>query len=214
MAVEGLALRACTLRFPFSVLWSGASRPLCLRGKQSCPEAIGTAKTRRGARTASGSIGRSAASPLTATAALRFAPGRFPGPPPVAPQGRSVAVEGLALRACTLRFLFSVLPGGASRPLYLRGKQSCRKDARGGANRFGLHRSLCGFAADRDRRPPFRALPFSRELHSSCACRALCSRGRFGALRLHALFSVLWAPMVKSRSNCNKRRVNTRGVRD
>ena len=33
-----------------------------------------------------------------------------------------------------------------------------RKDARVGANRFGLHRSLCGFAADRDRRPPFRAL--------------------------------------------------------
>ena len=33
-----------------------------------------------------------------------------------------------------------------------------RKDARGGANRFGLHRSLCGFAADRDRRPPFRAV--------------------------------------------------------
>ena len=29
---------------------------------------------------------------------------------------------------------------------------------KGGANRFGLHRSLCGFAADRDRRPPFRAL--------------------------------------------------------
>ena len=29
---------------------------------------------------------------------------------------RSVAVEGLSLRACTLRFLFSVLQGGASRP--------------------------------------------------------------------------------------------------
>ena len=38
-----------------------------------------------------------------------------------------------------------------------------RKDARGGANRFGLHRSLCGSAADRARRPPFRALgPSSR----------------------------------------------------
>ena len=79
VAVEGLALRACTLRFPFSVLRSGASRPLCLRGKQSCPEAIGTAKTQGEARTASGSIGRSAASPLTATAALRFAPCRFLG---------------------------------------------------------------------------------------------------------------------------------------
>ena len=33
-----------------------------------------------------------------------------------------------------------------------------RKDARGGANRFGLHRSLCGFAADRSRHPPFRTL--------------------------------------------------------
>ena len=28
---------------------------------------------------------------------------------------------------------------------------------KGGANRFGLHRSLCGSAADRARRPPFRA---------------------------------------------------------
>ena len=35
-----------------------------------------------------------------------------------------------------------------------------RKDAKGGANRFGLRRSLCGYAADRDRRPPVRALPF------------------------------------------------------
>ena len=41
----------------------------------------------------------------------------------------------------------------------LSGENENRKDARGGANRFGLHRSLCGFAADRDRRPPFRALP-------------------------------------------------------
>ena len=36
-----------------------------------------------------------------------------------------------------------------------------RKDARGGANRLGLHRSLCGFAADRARRPPFRAFDCS-----------------------------------------------------
>ena len=38
------------------------------------------------------------------------------------------------------------------------GENGNRKDARVGANRFGRHRSLCGFAADRDRRPPFRAL--------------------------------------------------------
>ena len=36
------------------------------------------------------------------------------------------------------------------------------KNARGGANRFGLHWSLCDFAADRDRRPPFRALSGKR----------------------------------------------------
>ena len=35
-----------------------------------------------------------------------------------------------------------------------------RKDATVGANRLGLHRALCGFAADRARRPPFRALSF------------------------------------------------------
>ena len=42
-----------------------------------------------------------------------FAVPVFPGHycPSVAPQGRSVAVEGLALRACTLRSLFSVLRG-------------------------------------------------------------------------------------------------------
>ena len=108
-----------------------------------------------------------------------------------------------------------------------------RKDARGGANRFGLHRSLCGSAADRARRPPFRALGPSSRLFGAekwrdsapspkrgvrsppcslrppgrtCALRArtarpcavLCvlgvlSRGRFGASRLHALFSVLRA---------------------
>ena len=39
-----------------------------------------------------------------------------------------------------------------------------RKDARVGANRFGLHRSLCDFAADRARRPPLRALwPFIKK---------------------------------------------------
>ena len=36
-----------------------------------------------------------------------------------------------------------------------------RKDARGVANRLGLHRALCGFAADRARRPPFRAFDCS-----------------------------------------------------
>ena len=30
------------------------------------------------------------------------------------------------------------------------------------AKRLGLHRALCGFAADRARRPPFRALAFSK----------------------------------------------------
>ena len=44
----------------------------------------------------------------------------------------------------------------------LSGENGDRKDATMGANRFGLHRSLCGFAADRDRRPPFRVCsPFS-----------------------------------------------------
>ena len=42
---------------------------------------------RKDARTASGSIGRSAASPLTATAALRFAPCRFPRNPTRRPAG-------------------------------------------------------------------------------------------------------------------------------
>ena len=41
---------------------------------------------------------------------------------------------------------------------YCPGKKMDRKDATEGANRFGLHRALCGFAADRARRPPFRAL--------------------------------------------------------
>ena len=47
-----------------------------------------------------------------------------------------------------------------------------RKDARGGANRFGLHRSLCGSAADRDRRPPFRALSRSSRLFGAGKWRA------------------------------------------
>ena len=40
------------------------------------------------------------------------------------------------------------------------GKARDRKDATVGAKRLGLHRALCGFAADRARRPPFRALSF------------------------------------------------------
>ena len=52
-----------------------ASPPPPLLGRpQYCPVGKETAKTRGEARTASGSIGRSAASPLTAPAALRFAP--------------------------------------------------------------------------------------------------------------------------------------------
>ena len=46
-----------------------------------------TAKTQQRARTASGSIGRSAASPLTATAALRFAPCRLLGKSILHPAG-------------------------------------------------------------------------------------------------------------------------------
>ena len=47
-----------------------------------------------------------------------------------------------------------------------------------GANRFGLHRSLCGFAADRDRRPPFRAWAVFRSLFGA---------GKWGAGRRTAL---------------------------
>ena len=50
-----------------------------------------------------------------------------------------------------------------------------RKDARGSAKRLGLHRSLCGSAADRDRRPPFRAWSFPRELLPSPRRGALFS---------------------------------------
>ena len=60
---------------------------------------------RNGVAKRPGSIGRSAASPLTAPAVLRFAPCRFSRPSPVTPQGRSV-----------LRSLFSVLWGGDRRP--------------------------------------------------------------------------------------------------
>ena len=64
----------------------------------------------------------------------------------------------------------------------LSGENKDRKDAKGGANRFGLHRSLCGYAADRARRPPFRALYL-------IIYRSADGRGRFGALRLHGLIS-------------------------
>ena len=39
-----------------------------------------------------------------------------------------------------------------------------RKDAIVGAKRLGLYRSLCAFAADRARRPPFRALSVPTEM--------------------------------------------------
>ena len=67
-----------------------------------------------------------------------------------------------------------------------------RKDATMGANRFGLHRSLCGFAADRDRRPPFRALSVSQESHPSPRRGVLFSVAVEGLpFGLHALFSAL-----------------------
>ena len=47
--------------------------------------------------------------------------------------------------------------------------ESFPRRRKGGANRFGLHRSLCGFAADRDRRPPFR---FCKEEKSGCGGEA------------------------------------------
>ena len=62
-----------------------------------------TAKTRGEARTASGSIGRSAALPLTATAALRFAPCRFPGNSTCRPAGAFCSLFSV------LCSLFSVL---------------------------------------------------------------------------------------------------------
>ena len=40
----------------------------------------------------------------------------------------------------------------------VRGNGDC-KDATMGANCLGLHRALCGSAADHDRRPSFRAFP-------------------------------------------------------
>ena len=60
------------------------------------------------------------------------------------------------------------------------GENRNRKDATVGAKRLGLHRSLCGFAADRDRRPPLRALsafsfPFERPFRGAIAWK---SQGR------------------------------------
>ena len=46
---------------------------------------------------------------------------------------------------------------------------------KGSANSFGLHRSLCGFAADRARRPPFRAWSISREVYPRCPAGAFKS---------------------------------------
>ena len=62
-----------------------------------------------------------------------------------------------------------------------------------GANRFGLHRSLCGFAADRDRRPPFRALSVSQESHPSPR-RAFCSPWPWKVCRFAPARSVLRSP--------------------
>ena len=63
------------------------------------------------------------------------------------------------------------------------------KDATVGAKRLGLHRALCGFAADRARRPPFRAL-------SIFGVSPVAPQGRSV---LRSLFSVLCSPGRRSR---------------
>ena len=75
-----------------------------------CSGKIGTAKTQGEARTASGSIGRSAALPLTATAALRFAPCRFPGNSTCRPAGAFCSLFSV---------LWSLFSGAPLAPLLL-----------------------------------------------------------------------------------------------
>ena len=69
------------------------------------------------------------------------------------------------------------------------GKARDRKDATVGAKRLGRHRALCGFAADRARRPPFRALSFF-------GVSPVAPQGRSV---LRSLFSVLCSPGRRSR---------------
>ena len=103
--------------FHESEAWWGASRlhrnsngvykiphsRLNVKLNQQCPGKMGTAKTQQGARTVSGSIGRSAASPLTAPAALRFAPckikaGAWGNAPPKKPISESANQPQLGAR--------------------------------------------------------------------------------------------------------------------
>ena len=96
-------------------------------------EKQGTAKTQLWARNASGSIGRSAASPLTAPAALRFAPCRFSESHPSPRRGVLFSV---------LRSLFSVLcsPGRRSRPFgAIAWKSQGRRDQRERWSPQGFH---------------------------------------------------------------------------
>ena len=69
-----------------------------------------------------------------------------------------------------------------------------RKDAKGGANPFGLHRSLCGSTADRARRPPVRACLSMqlRHVHRTC----LRVQGRLEVWKLGGLEA--WLSLYKS----------------
>ena len=72
------------------------------------------------------------------------------------------------------------------------GKARDRKDATVGAKRLGLHRALCGFAADRARRPPFRALSFFGVSPVAPQGRSVAVEGlALRACTLRSLFSVL-----------------------
>ena len=71
------------------------------------------------------------------------------------------------------------------------GKARDRKDATVGAKRLGLHRALCGFAADRARRPPFRALSFFGVSPVAPQGRSVAVEGlALRACTLSSLFSV------------------------
>ena len=69
-----------------------------------------------------------------------------------------------------------------------------RKDAKGGANPFGLHRSLCGSTADRARRPPVRACLSMqlRHVHRTC----LRVQGQLEVWKLGGLEA--WLSLYKS----------------
>ena len=80
------------------------------------------------------------------------------------------------------------------------GKARDRKDATVGAKRLGRHRALCGFAADRARRPPFRALSFFGVSPVAPQGRSVAVEGlALWACTLRSLFSVLCSPGRRSR---------------